>query len=320
MPFKWVVSLHLPYCIGCVHEIIEPRQHKHHHIKHLPYLRSGQNQVPELRPLSHHAHQIAQVIESFMRRPVEHRAPIQHKALSTFWNSLGSQQDLNAIFQNLAIQPSQHPPNQSPEVTHQVRNVQLSNPMHNANGLHPNDLDNITQCYFKFFDDFLFGGLLGAYDGLTSVVRVPDQSFRKPLYGCTSFTFRDENQSVPGVLIKINQQLGPSTAFTAAEDLDDIIQTLLHEMVHAMFGIYACHCVGCLRNESRVGEIGLTRHGEAWVKLAKAVEEVANEWADGMHSFDLGIVDDVEYEEEERAIAKDEKPGWSLQDVVRSLN
>ncbi|KAI9744686.1 MAG: hypothetical protein M1835_002692, partial [Candelina submexicana] len=184
-----------------------------------------------------------------------------------------------------AIQPSQPPPNQSPEVTHQVRNVRSSNPMHNANGLHPNDLENITQCYFKLFDDFLFGGLLGAYDGLTSVVRVPDQSFSKRLDGCTSIIIRDEDQSEPEALIEINQQLGSLTVSTAASGLDGVLQTLLHEMVHAIFGIYACHCVDCLSNESRVGEIGLTGHGEAWATLANAVEEVANQWANGMRGI-----------------------------------
>ncbi|KAI9719316.1 MAG: hypothetical protein M1812_003646 [Candelaria pacifica] len=316
MPSQSASAPNLSYCVGCYQDIVNPRRHKDHHIGNLPYLRSGQNQVPELRPSSHPAHQISSAMQLFLNRPIEHRAPVQNEATSHLWLRLGSQQTPSSAGKGGSTYACQAQLIRSPDAKHRSLGVHFGALLHNLRGLHPNDIDTIIQWYFGLFDGFLFGGLLGSRDGTTRVVR---QELNLNILGTTHLTLSYEEQSDPRVKIALDLDLGPSDTSASINELDEVLETLLHEMVHAVFQIYHCHCDDCLRKEYCTREIGYTGHGEAWADVARAVEDAANRWAGGLHSFDLGIAFHVELERKARALASKRSADSTLKEVVKSV-
>ena len=54
-----------------------------------------------------------------------------------------------------------------------------------------------------------------------------------------------------------------------------VIRTLLHESCHAYLQLYACHSRTCSKNGGCRVKIGEDGHGEAWIKLAYALEDTA---------------------------------------------
>ncbi len=287
MAVYWSTSF--PYCVECCQEIVGPWQRGDHHIENLPYLRLGQNVFPQLRPLSHHAHQISLVVKAYMSRPAEYRAPLQNEAFSVLKYCLGSQQALHATNQRRNPRRQKARPDRFPYATRPRPKVHPLSFLLNPIGLHQFDLDNAIQHYFELFDIALFRGLLGAKSRTTVVVR-------QALYGNEGVTLLtlDDDQLHPTVEVTLKRGL-----LTLKKNL----QTLLHEMVHAVMGIYHCHCVECLRSPDRARDLGLTGHGEEWVSLARAVEAAANKLTDGLFSFDLAIDSGVALENEERAKA-----------------
>jgi hypothetical protein len=53
--------------------------------------------------------------------------------------------------------------------------------------------------------------------------------------------------------------------------MQNYIESLLHEMIHAIIQIYTCHCADC-GNKYKTEE-GTTGHGRTWQDIAHAVEK-----------------------------------------------
>lgn len=56
------------------------------------------------------------------------------------------------------------------------------------------------------------------------------------------------------------------------------LETLLHEMIHALFNVYECRCATCTTVENQASNTGVqgSGHGPNWRELGQAVEEEAN--------------------------------------------
>ncbi|KAL9074115.1 MAG: hypothetical protein Q9161_002525 [Pseudevernia consocians] len=75
----------------------------------------------------------------------------------------------------------------------------------------------------------------------------------------------------------------------------ETLQTLLHEMVHAVFAVYECRCGTCARVDNRARNTGVSGsgHGPVWRELGQAVQEEANRMFDfggdgGRWDLDVG--------------------------------
>ena len=58
---------------------------------------------------------------------------------------------------------------------------------------------------------------------------------------------------------------------THAQRMQNYIESLLHEMTHAIIQIYTCHCADC--GNKYETEEGKTGHGQTWQAIAHAVEK-----------------------------------------------
>lgn len=94
------------------------------------------------------------------------------------------------------------------------------------------------QYLFEIFDDFFFGGALKAFTILKWVPWSPDKLNHGETL-CQRFILN----TIWPVNIVI-ATLEPGQAWTRAS-IHSILSTLLHEMAHAAFHIYACQCYHC---------------------------------------------------------------------------
>ena len=118
------------------------------------------------------------------------------------------------------------------------------------------------QHYFELFDDLIFAGSLKLY---VTIFLVDDIDGPETL-GNTVFSL-DHTMDNPSLTIRIVERahfLPASLCGTA------VLQTLLHEMIHAFFMLYHCHCSKCVIRG--VANIGITGHGLCFRSLAKAIE------------------------------------------------
>ena len=60
------------------------------------------------------------------------------------------------------------------------------------------------------------------------------------------------------------------------DDTQQVLNTLPHEMAHAVLMNFGCDCPACNHNVSRANAGGLDGHGPVWRKLAQAMEREAN--------------------------------------------
>lgn len=120
------------------------------------------------------------------------------------------------------------------------------------------------QPVFEIFDDLFF---LGVLKNACEVVWV--ETFRRQdcLGMCT------ENWNVRGKFVKI-EILAPSPL--GPRDLQDCLETLLHEMCHAVL-TFQCRCRVCSCRVNLIGGNGLIGHGKAWQRVRRCVEDAANE-------------------------------------------
>lgn len=67
----------------------------------------------------------------------------------------------------------------------------------------------------------------------------------------------------------------------------EVLQTLLHEMIHALFNVYECRCASCTTAENRAVNTGVSGHGPNWRELGMAVQEEAERMFEGGWELDL---------------------------------
>ena len=120
--------------------------------------------------------------------------------------------------------------------------------------------------YCKTLDQILFAGSLGRF---TDVQFEPDMDQSRKL-GYTSLPGTDASGK-PLLNIRIS-------ALTIAGNIDDdgaeVLEVLLHEMIHAFLMLFHCHCVDCLKESAT--EIGYTGHGKTWEKMANQIQQAAS--------------------------------------------
>lgn len=122
---------------------------------------------------------------------------------------------------------------------------------------------------FEIFDDSFFGGALKAFTILKRVQWYPGIKF----FDQTSFNrFKLSNTDPPIIEIATPE---PGKDWTRAS-IQGILATLLHEMAHAAFGIFACQCWNCRSAVQGEDAAGFRGHGPAWIKLYQAIEARAN--------------------------------------------
>lgn len=143
--------------------------------------------------------------------------------------------------------------------------------------------------WFDFFNDIYFAGLL---TGLCQIKFIDEKDkdtiFR--LHGqCTSiypaedldFRLRHENPSCQ-IVIVIRPAVHPLQRITY------YLQTLLHEMLHAMFLLYECRCEsGCKKEHKAQQALGDRGHHESWQRAAMMIED-ASYVVLGWRHLDLG--------------------------------
>ncbi|KAH7319212.1 hypothetical protein BKA65DRAFT_599313 [Rhexocercosporidium sp. MPI-PUGE-AT-0058] len=123
--------------------------------------------------------------------------------------------------------------------------------------------------FYRAFDDiFFFNSLLG----LCEIAVCPPGSMGAKLgathrVGCTVIPDGYVN------LIAIQDTTERYTEASRAFRLNDYLETLLHEMLHAYFRVYTCGCsASCVGRQEQM--IGSTGHGMAWMWTALRIEEV----------------------------------------------
>ncbi|KAM0797828.1 hypothetical protein BDR22DRAFT_424812 [Usnea florida] len=84
-------------------------------------------------------------------------------------------------------------------------------------------------------------------------------------YCHTHQTFSTDNATGPHALIHIPKP-DPSLPFTA-HTAQLLLNTLLHELAHALLLCHGCDCNTCRCTVTRCDTVGLTGHGPVWVKL-----------------------------------------------------
>ncbi|KAI1119070.1 hypothetical protein F5Y14DRAFT_460398 [Nemania sp. NC0429] len=59
-----------------------------------------------------------------------------------------------------------------------------------------------------------------------------------------------------------------------------ILETLIHEMVHAYIGVYMCRCANCTRNT--LNTCGGTGHGPTFLMMLDAIDQTLRSWGAGL--------------------------------------
>ncbi|KAI4132925.1 MAG: hypothetical protein LQ347_002359 [Umbilicaria vellea] len=137
--------------------------------------------------------------------------------------------------------------------------------------------------YLKAFDDFFFFGALKDW------IRLDLQHDDIPCCGVIAVGLTRSDAGPPGTLITITDRhaLWQEPAYR----YNEILGTLLHEMVHALFSVYSCNCAQCLVDEAVVASVGLTGHGPVWQSLAARVEEaVVAHWPNLQYFVNRGCI------------------------------
>ncbi|KAG8533351.1 uncharacterized protein KY384_002134 [Bacidia gigantensis] len=64
--------------------------------------------------------------------------------------------------------------------------------------------------------------------------------------------------------------------FNPRHILQCLLETLLHEMVHAVLELFACCCRVCFCKRNLLATVGLRGHGPTWIRLGKALQDTLN--------------------------------------------
>ncbi|TVY27190.1 putative sucrose utilization protein [Lachnellula hyalina] len=146
------------------------------------------------------------------------------------------------------------------------------------NIINPETYEDIKK-WFDFFNDVYFAGLL---TGLCRIAFVKEKDedtklpwFRRRVGLCThvyprekwDLEFRDQTPFCQ-IDLTICHTIHP------LERIRLYLQTLLHEMLHAMFRLYQCRCdSGCKRNHEAQRALGSRGHHESWHRAAMCIEK-----------------------------------------------
>lgn len=146
---------------------------------------------------------------------------------------------------------------------------------------------------WKIFDDFLFLGLLR---DLCRVEWVDQLDGKDPQVGRC-----EEKVGIRGPRVWI-YVLRPS--FQRRVTVQECLETLLHEMCHALFYL-ACQCNICDCHLNRVNGEGMRYHGPAWQSVRRTVEDTASKHFTGFsHSFFLCAAYEPDLKMEQQAECK----------------
>ena len=127
---------------------------------------------------------------------------------------------------------------------------------------------SILNAYKDAFCDFLFPR------GLKSFVKLKlETNGRRGLFGTTE---THSEHGAPYVLIKL---FNPRLRGTSMREMRaNILQTLLHELLHSLFWVYLCPGERCLTGSECYDTYGFTGHGPSWVYLAAKLQETVSRW------------------------------------------
>lgn len=146
-------------------------------------------------------------------------------------------------------------------------------------------VEKLLDAYAKCIDDLFFGGLLKGFYKIGFM----DSSVMRGVYGWCSHGRKFEHGFEIEIKISNCRGLGSFEIMNRPSQLREYLNTLIHEMIHALFQLYCCEsCPGCIaKNEAGVGTSG---HIMSWQSLAISIEDVLNECPDfiGAMPFDLG--------------------------------
>ena len=126
----------------------------------------------------------------------------------------------------------------------------------------------ILNAYKDAFCDCFFSGALKSFVEVGIEI-----SNSRSLYGTTQ---SHPEHGVPYALIKI---INPhSRGRCLSEMRAAVLQTLLHELVHALFEVYQCRGELCNEHFMILNTRGFTGHGPSWVYLAAKLRETVLQW------------------------------------------
>ena len=141
--------------------------------------------------------------------------------------------------------------------------------------------------YFEIFDDYFFLGSLRQY---TKVAWAHSTPANIDWLGRTMINNRF---NIPGpleILIQVKRQ---DDRLRNREIVGKCLDNLLHEMIHAFFTIYSVSALETMPT------VGLTGHGECWVRVATVIAAEANRsFGELWDQWELGIADARLQEEE----------------------
>lgn len=158
---------------------------------------------------------------------------------------------------------------------------------------------------FNMIDDYLFRGTL---KGSKKLIWVDYDPTNPELLGQT---YLDEDAPDTRVVIEITRTPNPGEhGEHPHDDPSEVIDTLLHEMCHAVFELYTCqYC--CTASGP-----GFTGHGPAWLSLCHAVQESLRMSFAGFENFEFAIADDSSSVQEELE-ALEEHGLWTVRRQLR---
>ena len=134
--------------------------------------------------------------------------------------------------------------------------------------------------YFEIFDDYFFLGSLRQY---TKVAWAHNTPANIDWVGLTKVNSRFVTPGPLEILIQVKRQ---DDQLRNREIVGECLDTLLHEMVHAFFTIYSVSAMEIMET------VGLTGHGECWVRVATVIAAEANRsFGESWDQWELGIAD-----------------------------
>jgi len=110
--------------------------------------------------------------------------------------------------------------------------------------------------------------------------------------GFARWLFKDVGAS--RVRIKVNIEVDASEprlreGRLARRALIQVLETLVHEMAHAHFILFACQCLSCQ------GQIGASGHGAVWQELKQAMSAEIRSWDWSLRNFYMNDQDTLDY-------------------------
>jgi hypothetical protein len=135
--------------------------------------------------------------------------------------------------------------------------------------------NDILHKFFEIFNNLFFYGSLKDY---VKVEFQPPWDVNQEIDGyCVSSSIYFEPQdAIPdnfAALIVLKDYSGDGHYRNRNSRMEFYLGTLLHEMLHAYFGIYLCQCSTSCRNSATMTTMGNSGHCTLWLKSAYAIEQ-----------------------------------------------